>query len=96
MNFQALKMYSQAMRELIKFHASQASIFVHEMMADDPFEYEVYTVKMLTETLANTTIQFVAQDLDPDDGDLACVPKEMQAAIGEFVEENFKVSFKLG
>ena len=96
MNTQALRNYSPPMRALIQSHVDAAMVFVKEMVMDDPVEYEDYTIKMLVGTVSATAIDFVAQDLDPDGGDTDLVPKKMQAAIGEFVKDNFTVSFKLG
>ena len=96
MNTQALRNYSPAMRALIQSHVEAAVVFVQEMVIDDPVEYEDYTIKMLRETVAAVAVDFVAQDFDPDGGDTDLIPAEMQAAIGEFVKDNFTVSFKLG
>lgn len=96
MKYDAIKLHSKPMQALIVQHANGALKFVSDMMNDDPGEMEDVNVKRFAAMVANTTIEFLARDLDVDHGKLDVVPKDLQAAIRKFVLDNMRVEFDWG
>lgn len=96
MKYDAIKLHSKPMQSLIVHHANAALEFVSDMMNDDPGEMEEVNVKRFAAMVANTTIEFLATDLDVDHGNPDVVPKDLQAAIRKFVLDNMRVEFDWG
>ena len=92
----AIKMYSKPMQSFITYHVYAAKEFVTDLMKEDQGEMEEVNVKRFAAMVANTTIEFLAQDLDLDYGNPDVVPKDLQAAIRKFVLDNMRVEFNWG
>ena len=96
LKYDALKLYSNPMQALILYQANEALEFVNHMLLEDDEEREDMTAKRFAAMVANTTIEFLAQDLDLDHGNPDVVPKDLQAAIRKFVLDNMRVEFNWG
>lgn len=96
MKYDALKLYSKPMQAFIVYHANEALEFVNHLLLEDDEEREDMTAKRFAAMVANTTIEFLAQDLDVDYGNPDVVPKDLQAAIRKFVLDNMRSEFNWG
>ena len=91
MSIEALKSYSQPMRDLIIYHVKSSQEFVTEMINGDPGEYDDWSLGKIRSCVADTAVEFIAADIDVYEGDTSFVPKQMQDAIRAYINDNFKL-----
>lgn len=89
MKFDAIKNYSRPTQMLIEYHVAGAIDFITDMDLDaEKSEIDNRTVHQYRDMVHDVAIDFLAQDLDFESGDIDSVPGTMKACIRNFIDDN--------